>query len=154
MNIIKNITVIEDVTLISLQDSPSDSELLTNIFQMIYDRGVDVDMISQTPTQNNITDLSFTVSDDSLGKVLEVSSAIKEEHPDVKMSVRSGNCKISVFGEEMKGCPGVALRVFKAIDKAGADVNMITTSEVDISVLVGSHDVDNVIKNIREEFSK
>ncbi|MBQ5995155.1 MAG: ACT domain-containing protein [Clostridia bacterium] len=154
MNIIKNITLVEDVTLISLHDSPADPKLLTQIFQMIYDHGVDVDMISQTPTQNNITDLSFTVNDDCLGKILDVSAQLKEAHPEVKMSVRSGNCKLSVFGDEMRGCPGVALRVFKAINDADADINLITTSEVDISVLVASLDVDNIIKNIREEFSK
>lgn len=152
MNIIKNISVTENITLISLQDSPADAELLTDIFQMIYDKSIDVDMISQTPTVNNITDLSFTVDDDALGTVLEISSTVKEKYPDVKMSVRSGNCKISVFGEEMKGCPGVALRVFKAIKKADAEINMITTSEVDISFLVSSHVVDEVIKKIRNEF--
>ena len=49
MNGIQSITLKDDVTLISLQDSPADIALVSRIFQMISDAGIDVDMISQTP---------------------------------------------------------------------------------------------------------
>lgn len=152
MNIIKSITTTDDVTLISLQDSPSDASLITSIFQKIADSGIDVDMISQTPPKSNLSDLSFTVSDEDLKKILDVISSLREVHPELKISCRSGNCKISVFGEAMRGCPGVALRVFSAVNKANADINMITTSEVDISILVAKHDATNVVDCILKEF--
>ena len=68
MNIIQSITVVEDVTLISLQDSPADINLISKIFEMISNAGIDVDMISQTPPHRNMPDLSFTVSGGDLCK--------------------------------------------------------------------------------------
>lgn len=65
----------------------------------------------------------------------------------------SGNCKISIFGEEMRGTPGVAAKVFSAVSKVKADIRMITTSEVDISLLVVKADADMTVDAIREIFA-
>ena len=54
MNTVQSITVVEDVTLISLQDSPADITLISKIFEMISGAGIDVDMISQTPPHRNM----------------------------------------------------------------------------------------------------
>lgn len=152
MGIIQSITVVEDVTLISLQDSPADIELISKIFDMLAARGIDVDMISQTPAHRNIPDLSFTISDDDLGKILEISNELRQLNPDLKLTVRSGNCKISVFGEGMRGCPGVAVKVFKAVALAKAEISMITTSEVDISILVARADFENTLESLNNAF--
>ena len=111
---------------------------------MLSSAGIDVDMISQNPPQGKTSNLSFTVNDDDLGKVFETASKLRELHPELKLAISSGNTKISVFGEGMKNCPGVASKVFSAIAETGVEVRMITTSEVDISVLVYSHDGDAV----------
>ena len=63
------------------------------------------------------------------------------------------NCKISIFGEEMRGTPGVAAKVFSAVSKVKADIRMITTSEVDISLLVVKADADMTVVAIREIFA-
>lgn len=152
MNIIKSISIVDDVTLISLQDSPADINLISKIFQMISDSGIDVDMISQTPPHRNRPDLSFTISDEDVGKILEISAKLRELNPDLKLTVKSGNCKISVFGEAMRGCPGVAVKVFKAFAQADTEISMITTSEVDISILIDKLDLDNALDNIKKAF--
>ena len=68
MNGIQSITLKDDVTLISLQDSPADIALVSRIFQMISDAGIDVDMISQTPPHGSDPSLSFTVNGDGFWK--------------------------------------------------------------------------------------
>ena len=97
--------------------------------------------------------LSFTVSGDDLGKILELSAKIRDLYPDVKLSVSNGNCKISVFGEAMKGQPGVAAKVFAAAAKANTDIIMITTSEVDISMLVPQSDLTATLESIKGAFN-
>ena len=114
---------------------------------------IDVDMISQTPPHSNKPHLSFTVSGDDLGKILELSAKIRDLYPDVKLSVSNGNCKISVFGEAMKGQPGVAAKVFAAAAKANTDIIMITTSEVDISMLVPQSDLTATLESIKGAFN-
>ena len=152
MKTIQNISVVEDVTLVSLNDSPADMNTISKIFDMISTNNIDVDMISQTPPHSNKPHLSFTVSGDDLGKILELSAKIRDLYPDVKLSVSNGNCKISVFGEAMKGQPGVAAKVFAAAAKANTDIIMITTSEVDISMLVPQSDLTATLESIKGAF--
>ena len=153
MKTIQNISVVEDVTLVSLNDSPADMNTISKIFDMISTNNIDVDMISQTPPHSNKPHLSFTVSGDDLGKILELSAKIRDLYPDVKLSVSNGNCKISVFGEAMKGQPGVAAKVFAAAAKANTDIIMITTSEVDISMLVPQSDLTATLESIKGAFN-
>ena len=153
MNEIQSITLKDDVTLISLQDSPADIALVSQIFQMISDAGIDVDMISQTPSHGSIPSRSFTVSGEDFGKVLGISTKLRELNPELKLNVSSGNCKISIFGDAMRGTPGVAAKVFSAVSKVNADIRMITTSEVDISLLVVKADADVTVDAIREIFA-
>ncbi len=113
-----------------------DIKLIAGIFQRYQDAGIDVDMISQAPPNGQHSSLSFTVNDDDFGRILEIAAELRTLNPELKISVSSGNCKISVFGDAKKGTPGVASKVFTAVAKANADIRMITTSEVDISCLL------------------
>ena len=79
-------------------------------------------------------------------------SELRSRNPKTKISVSSGNCKLTVSGEAMRGTPGVSARVFKAASSVGADVRMITTSEIEIALLVVKSDVDTVIDAINKEF--
>lgn len=146
------ISVTENVTLVSLNDSPSDIGVTAKIFEFLSNSGIDVDMISQIPPHASVPCLSFTVNDDDLGKVFSAASRLRELLPEVKLGISSGNSKISVFGEDMRNCPGVASKVFSAIAQVGAEVRMITTSEVDISILVFSHDSAAVYSAIEKAF--
>lgn len=152
MKNIQSITVVEDVTLISLNDSPADMEIISKIFETISDAGIDVDMISQTPPHSNRPHLSFTVNGEDLGKIFEISAKIRELNPVLKLSVSNGNCKISIFGEQMRNCPGIAAKVFKAASSVKTDIIMITTSEVDISLLVPKSELDLTVNAITKAF--
>ncbi len=152
MKQIEKVSFIEDVTLISLHDSPADIKLIAGIFEKISDAGIDVDMISQSPPNGQHSSLSFTVKDEDFGGILEIAAELRTLNPELKISVSSGNCKISVYGSGMRGTPGVAAKVFSAAAKANADIRMITTSEVDISMLVVKADVDNAIHAIESCF--
>ena len=105
-----------------------------------------------TGSVKNVMILSVPEGDD-LGKILELSAKIRDLYPDVKLSVSNGNCKISVFGEAMKGQPGVAAKVFAAAAKANTDIIMITTSEVDISMLVPQSDLTATLESIKGAFN-
>lgn len=152
MNAVDKISVTENITLISLNDSPADFKIVAQIFDMLSKAGIDVDMISQNPPQGKTQNLSFTVQDEDLVKVFETASKLRELHPELKLAISSGNTKISVLDEKMRNCPGVAAKVFTAIAETDAEIRMITTSEVDISVLVYSHDGDSVYSALKSEF--
>lgn len=154
MKLVDNIFVTEDVTLFSLCDAPADIAQIAKVFAMIAENGIDVDMISQFPLSGTNSGFSFTVSDSDFVPVLSVASRLRTENPKTKISVSSGNCKITVSGEAMRGTPGVSARVFKAAADIGADVRMITTSEIEIAMLVVKSDVDEVVAAIKKEFAE
>ncbi len=154
MNLVENIFVTEDVTLFSLCDAPADIAQIAKVFKMISEAGIDVDMISQFPLSGSNSGFSFTVSDNDFVPVLSIASQLRTSNPKTKISVSSGNCKITVSGEAMRGTPGVSAKVFKAAADIGADVRMITTSEIEISMLVVKSDVNEVVAAIEKEFAE
>ena len=143
------ISVIEDVTLISLHDSPANIEVIAAVFGKIAEAGIDVDMISQTPPNGQHSDLSFTVDGNDFGGILRIAAELREINPDLKISVSSGNCKISVMDDAMNGKPGYAAKVFAAAAAARSDIRMVTTSECDISLLVVKADLDSTVQAIQ-----
>ena len=142
------ITVYEDVTLITLQNIPADISFIAEVFERIAGMGVDVDMISLSPAQRERTALSFTIKDEDLVKILSYTS--KLDDGSVKSIVSSGNNKISVNDETMENCPGVAAKVFALAAQAKTEIRLITTSESQISLLVTKSDFDSAYAKIQE----
>ena len=143
------ITVREDVTLISMHDSPADIGTVADVFRKIADAGINVDMISQTPPNGQHSSLSFTVDGDDFGGILRVCAEMREKNPDLKISVSSGNCKISVYDAQMNEEAGYAAKVLTAAAGVRSDIRMVTTSECDISILVVQANLENTVQAIR-----
>lgn len=150
---ITTITVTEDVALVTLRSSPADIRFISHVFLEISKKGVNVDMISQTTPIGNQVSLSFTVSDEQIGTILEVCALLHTENPEIKTDISSGNCKLSFSGEAMRTKPGVAANVFDALAEMGIDLRMITTSEVDISILIPKSEYENVRGHLETAFS-
>ncbi|WP_411676784.1 ACT domain-containing protein [Caproicibacter sp.] len=153
MNLSPKITTVSDITLITLQKCPSELEFIANIFQRIAGLGVDVDMISLAPTQGAYTSVSFTISDNSLDKILSFTSELRNQR-QISAVASSGNCKISVYDAGMINSPGVAAEVFDVASTVHADIRLITTSEVDISLLVTAADFQETLNALTNRFHK
>ncbi len=153
MDLSTQITAENDITLITLQNCPSELDFVGKVFQKISQLGVDVDMISLAPTQGTSTSISFTIFDNDLDKILGFTSELHEK-TNVKAVVSSGNCKISVYDPNMKNAPGVAAQVFLAASAASSDIRIITTSEVDISLLVTAADFTETMKAVKGRFDQ
>lgn len=143
----------EQVTLIYLSETPADMCFFASLFESLSAKGINVDMISQNPPQGTTSPLSFTISDADLRGALDVISQMRELYPDLKVSVSSGNVKILVTSSEMRETPGFAAKVFQAVALCGADLRMVTTSEIDISLLATEADAPLVFEKVRELFA-
>lgn len=150
---ITTITVTEDVALVTLRGSPAEIHFISHVFSEIAKKGVNVDMISQTTPVGNQVSLSFTVSDEQIGIILELCGLLHTETPQVKTDISSGNCKISLSGEAMRTSPGVAACVFDTLADIGTDIRMITTSEVDISILIPQTEYADVRDTLEQVFA-
>ena len=143
------VTTTGDITLVTLQNCPSELKFTADVFQKIGELGIDVDMISLAPAHGAYTSVSFTISDNDLDKILAFTAELHEQ-ADIKTIVSSGNSKISVYDQNMKNSPGVAARVFDAAASVETDIRLITTSEVDISLLVTAADENDTVDAIRK----
>ena len=144
------ITTTDGITLITMPTVPADIDFVARIFENIASLEINVDMISLTPPQGSNIDLSFTISDDDLGKLLAYNAERRSKgESSIQPVVSSGNCQISVCDEAMETTPGMAAKVFRAAAKASADIRIITTSEVQITLLVTQADFDAVYEEIK-----
>lgn len=138
------ITTGSDITLVTLQEFPANTQSVSDVFEEIAKYGINIDMISMAPTHGAYTDLSFTISDVDLVEVLKFTTELKKKN-QIQAIVSSVNHKVSVYDEAMRNTPGIAAKVFSAISGTNADIRLITTSEVEIALLVTEADYDTVL---------
>lgn len=153
MSSITKISTCEDVALITLRNSPADMTFISKVFKMISQRGINVDMISQTAPIGGRINLSFTISGEDLGSILELFAVLRSENPELKSDISTGNCKISIYGESMRDTPGVAASTFEIVAGLNVDVRLITTSEIDISILVPKSDFETACDGFTKAFN-
>jgi len=121
------------VTLTCVPDKPG---LAAKIFTPLAKAGIMVDMIVQNASEGGHTDVSFTVPEDEYKKA---EALVEEMRP--KIQAKEVRCdpdiaKISIIGRGMRTQTGVAAQMFQALAKQGINVEMISTSEITISVVV------------------
>jgi len=143
----------EEITLVTLQNAPANIAFVSQVLDAVAELQINIDMISQEPPQGDHSSLSFTISDEDLGKLLVMTSELHNEYPAIKPIVSSGNCKITAFDESMRTRPGVAACFFDAVSSQNPDVPIITTSEVEISVLVTKAHAEQTLDAVRKAFS-
>lgn len=143
------ISTVDNITLVTLVGFPAKVDSIATILKSIAGYDINIDMISMAPTHGAFTGLSFTISDNDLVDMLAFTTKLKKEM-DVNVVVSSVNHKISVHDPAMRNTPGIAAKVFAAIAGTKADLRLITTSEVEISLLVTESDFDNVLSAIQK----
>ena len=137
------------LALVGLQDTPG---IAFKIFSLLAKEKVNVDIILQSIGRNDTKDISFTVhkGDKELAKrVLEDNKEyLGFDHIDVSDNI----AKVSIVGAGMINNPGVAATMFEALYNAGVNINMISTSEIKVSVLVDISDTDRAVQVIHDKF--
>lgn len=144
------ITLQDDVALITVCGTPINMETISEIFTEVAKAEIDVDMISEASTPNSSSSLSFTVSTDNLAKIITLNSKLRKANPERKLLVNNGNTKITINDNLMLDSFGYAAKIFEATKNADANISMITTSEISISILVSSNDAQKVIDEIKK----
>jgi aspartate kinase len=124
------------VTLVAVPDKPG---IAARIFKAIADASINVDMIVQNISHGSgkpATDLSFTVDKPDLLKAQKVIDSLKADVGFSKVIATENIGKISVVGVGMKSHSGVAAKMFETLAREGINIEMISTSEIKVSVVV------------------
>jgi aspartate kinase len=124
------------ITLVGVPDRPG---VAGAIFGSLSDSAVNVDMIVQNVSQDGkTTDLTFTVGHADLDRATHVLEKLKGELAYGEIVSDPNVCKISVVGVGMRSQPGVAKTMFQTLAEKGINLQVISTSEIKVSVLIGS----------------
>ncbi|MEG0134148.1 MAG: aspartate kinase [Clostridium sp.] len=138
----------EDVA-INLTDINSNINIISDLFNSIAEKKINIDMISQTAPLNGMVNISFTIPKEEL---LECMTIIKVYAGKNKITVDEDITKFSVVGIGMKTTSGVAARIFKLFSQNNIEVKMITTSEIRITCAIKRQDELNAMKLVAGEF--
>ncbi len=137
------------ISLCNVEDAPGKA---FQVFSILAKNKISVDIILQSIGRDNKKDISFTVDADALDaalKVLEENNGIIGAESIVHYDNVS---KVSIVGAGMVSNPGVAATMFEALYNAGINIQMISTSEIKISVLIEKEHAEKAVKVIHEKF--
>ena len=124
------------------------------IFGIVAEAGINIDMIVQNVSAiaTGRTDISFTLPGADGQKTLETLRAAQERIGFQELLYDDRIGKVSLIGAGMRSHPGVSAKFFAALAEAGVNIQMITTSEIRISVVVSQSDVDNAVNATHRAF--
>ena len=124
------------VTLVAVPDQPG---MAARVFRALADAAINVDMIVQNVSHGAAkptTDISFTVDKPDLLKAQKVFESLRKEIGFTEVVATEGIGKVSIVGVGMRSHPGVAAKMFDTLAHEGINIEMISTSEIKISVVV------------------
>ena len=142
----------KDIARIALIGVPNEIGTSFKVFSLLARNHVNVDIILQGIGHEEGKDICFTVAEKDLNKTAELLTEHKEELRYSRMETNCDVAKVSVVGAGMINNPGVAAKLFEALYDAGININMISTSEIKISVLVDRRDADQAVQAIHDRF--
>lgn len=126
------------ISVIGVEDKPG---IAFRIFNTLAANNINVDIILQSVGREGTKDISFTVAEDELKRALEVLEEHKEALTIQDITYNAKVAKISVVGAGMMSNPGVAAKMFESLYNSRININMISTSEIRITVLIDEKDI-------------
>jgi aspartate kinase len=137
------------VTIIGVPDKPG---VAAGLFAVLADSGVNVDMIVQNVSLEGATDLTFTINQDDLPEARKAIEAQAAKIGARSHTAQDGISKLSVVGIGMRSHTGVAATLFSALAQAGINIQMISTSEIKISVIISESEGPRAAQVVHDAF--
>ncbi len=138
------------ITVMGVPDRPG---IAYAILGPVGDANIDVDMIIQNASVDGITDLSFTVHRSEYQKALDILNGQVKDHIKAR-DIRGDNrvCKVSLVGVGMRTHAGIASKMFRTLAEEGVNIQMISTSEIKIAVVVDEKYMELAVRALHRAF--
>ena len=141
-----------NVARISVVGVPDVPGLAFKMFSKLSSKGINVDIILQSIGRDGTKDIAFTVAKENGKEAAEVLQSFIDVVGGKSVSVDENVAKISIVGAGMESHAGVATKMFEALYDAQINIQMISTSEIKVSVLIDSKDADAAVSAIHTKF--
>ena len=151
--VVSGITYSRDEAKITLQRVPDRPGVAAAIFGPLADANINVDMIVQNVSEGgDTTDLTFTVTKADLDRAVKVLSERRADLNYMALVPDANVVKVSVIGVGMRSHAGIAQRMFKALAEKGINIQVISTSEIKISVLVAEEYTELAVRALHTAY--
>jgi aspartate kinase len=137
------------VSVIGLKDQPG---VAFRLFDILAKANVNVDMILQSIGRDDTKDISFTCDDGQMDEAIKAIESNRERLKYHKIDMNSDVAKVSIVGAGMMTHPGVAAKMFEALYNEGININMISTSEIRVTVLISEREAERAANAIHDAF--
>jgi aspartate kinase len=151
-NKVTAITQDMDVAKITIVGVPDRPGIAAAIFEPLAKAGVSVDTIVQNASIKNITDLTFTVTKGDADKAMKVVKPIAGKIGARECVADTRLAKVSIIGTGMQNTPGYAATMFSTLYAAGVNIQLITTSEIRITVIIAEDRAQEAVKALHKAF--
>ena len=138
------------ISVIGVEDKPG---VAFKVFHRLAKNNINIDIILQSVGRDGSKDISFTVAEDDLEDAIRVLEENKEALTIKEIKHNARVAKVAIVGAGMMSNPGVASQMFEALFNSNININMISTSEIRITVLIDEKDVDRAVQAIHEKFA-
>ena len=137
------------IAVVGLKDEPG---IAFKVFDCLARKNINVDVILQSIGRNGTKDISFTIDDGDIDEAMAVLEANKARLAFESLECETKIAKLSIVGAGMMSNPGVAAKMFETLYNANININMISTSEIRITVLIDEAEGERAIKAVHDAF--
>ena len=150
--LVRGVTKDTNVARISIIDLPDIPGIAFKIFAKLASKNINVDIILQSIGREGSKDISFTVAGDNGDEAVDILKTAIPELEGKKILCETNIAKVSVVGAGMETHPGAAAMMFEALYEQNINIQMISTSEIKISVLIDKKDADRAVCAVHDKF--
>ncbi len=137
------------ISVIGLKDEPG---MAFKLFNLLARDGINVDVILQSIGREDSKDISFTVARDEADRSIEILQNNMKRIGGKSISCNREVAKVSIVGAGMMSNPGVAAKMFEALYNENININMISTSEIRVTVLINEKDAERAVNAVHHAF--
>lgn len=150
--VVRGVSVERNQAKVTVSQVPDKPGCAARLFTALADAHVMIDVIVQNVSAAGSTDISFTMNRDELEKIGDLLDRVATEIGAGKVSKQDGIAKLSVVGIGMRTHSGVAAKLFEALAKGGINIQMISTSEIKIAVIIDEAKIADAAKLAHSAF--
>ena len=151
--LISGVTHTSDDAKLTIRKVPDIPGIAAKILDPISSKGIGVDIIIQNVSEDKTTDFTFTVKREKSLEAKKILSNLSEEFGGGEIELNEDISKVSLVGVGMKSHAGVAATMFKTLAEKNINIEMISTSEIKISVVVKESLAKEAVKSLHDAFN-
>lgn len=150
--VIRGVAVDKNQAKVTVAGVPDKPGVAARVFKAVADANINIDVIVQNVSEKGFTDISFTVASTEAGKAAKILQPVVKAIGAREVKSTENIAKLSIVGIGMRSHSGVAAKMFEILAEAGVNIEMISTSEIKISVIIDLQNAEKAARAVHDAF--